>query len=79
MPRRFRRVGAGDVRTQGAAVPPAPFVELLRPAAGRGLVLEGVGGMRVRLTLRDGGRWRPAGVCRSFCDSSSLSFAYEPR
>lgn len=64
MPRRSRRTGVGEVRPEGAAVPAAPFVELLRPAAGRELVLEveGVGNMRVRLTLRDGGRWRLAGL-----------------
>ncbi len=40
------------------------FVELSRPAAGRELVIEveGVGGVRVRLTLRDGGRFHLAGL-----------------
>ena len=43
---------------------PEAFVELLRPSAGRELVLEleGSDGTRVRLTLRDGGRWRLAGL-----------------
>lgn len=43
---------------------PEAFVELLRPSAGRELVLEleGADGTRVRLTLRDGGRWRVAGL-----------------
>jgi hypothetical protein len=64
MSRRSRR-GAVDACGAGprAAVADA-FVELLRPSAGRELVLEveGRDGARVRLTLRDGGRWRLAAL-----------------
>jgi hypothetical protein len=39
-------------------------VELLRPAAGRELVLEveDGNGTRLRVTLRDGGRWHLSGL-----------------
>lgn len=52
------------VRSGRGPVAAAPFVELLRPVAGRELVLEveSADGVRVRLTLRDGGRWRLAGL-----------------
>lgn len=65
MPRWSHRRASGLSRRVAQRVLTAPFVELLRPApAGRELVLEveGVGGLRVRVTLRDGGRWRLAGL-----------------
>lgn len=64
MARRTRSAGAGRERGEPRFVPARPFVELLRPAAGRELVLEleDARGTRLRLTLRDGGRWRLAGL-----------------
>ncbi len=55
---------ASPGRPAGAKANPEAFVELLRPSAGRELVLEleGADGTRVRLTLRDAGRWRLAGL-----------------
>jgi hypothetical protein len=61
---RSRRGVAGKALAERSAASPGPFVELLRPAAVRELVLEleDVHGTRLRLTLRDGGRWRLAGL-----------------
>ena len=64
MPRRSGRGGASPARGDPGPAGSGAFVELLRPAAGRELVLEieARDGVRVRVTLRDGGRWRLAGL-----------------
>ena len=64
MPRRSRREAARRVVAERRAGPTGAFVELVRPSAGRELVLEveQADGVRVRLTLRDGGLWRFAGL-----------------
>lgn len=64
MPRGPRRGEAGQALAERSAAPSGAFVELLRPVAGRELVLEfeDAHGTRLRLTLRDGGRWRLAGL-----------------
>ena len=64
MPRRSRQGRAVRERSTGSEPPSSPFVELLRPAVGRELVLEleDARGTRLRLTLRDGGRWQVPGL-----------------
>ena len=64
MARRSRRGAAGRAVSERRAGPTGAFVELVRPSGGRELVLEveQADGVRVRLTLRDGGRWRLAGL-----------------
>jgi hypothetical protein len=55
---------AREVRPRLGEVGVASFIELSRPTAGREFVIEveGVGGVRIRLTLRDGGRFHLAGL-----------------